>query len=155
MSDTPPPRSRRSWFLIASLCLNVILIAMLAIGLLRLLHPPGSPLGNRALIAAIPAEQPVLQKLADAHAPKLAALHHGLVQARRDAFTVLGATDYTPQKMADALAAVVAADNAYERESVSLMAQGLSALTPAERQALVKRLKNRSWLMHLLRAEPR
>ncbi|MEI9995337.1 MAG: periplasmic heavy metal sensor [Rhizomicrobium sp.] len=155
MSDTPAPR-RRNWLLIVSLCLNVALIAAVAIGVVRLRHPPG-PLVPHALIAAVPEERDNIQAIIDAHAARIALLRKASANARHAAFNVFVAPDYSPRKMSDALAAVVAADTALETESVAALGDSLSALTPAERQAFADRVRkrSRSWLFRMFRPRER
>jgi hypothetical protein len=55
--------------------------------------------------------------------------------------------------MAAAFKTVAAADAALEVESIGMMNDSLATLTPAERQALVDRVRkrNRSWFFHMMR----
>jgi hypothetical protein len=153
---SPPRRAR--WLLIASLCLNVILVVLIAAALLRIPGRPlpigsGGALAPRSIIAAVPGAAGPVGKVIDAHTPKIEALRAAAARARRDAFTELAAPDYTPQKLAAALEVVRVADSALEAESIAMMRDSLDTLSAADRQAMVERLKarNRSWWFHFLR----
>ena len=154
MDDTLPPPRRRSWPLILSVCLNVALVVFIAVAAGRIAHAvQGGPLGPRALMAEFPEAHDALQKVADAHAGKTRALREASRHARRDAFVLLTAPDYTPAKMSSAMAAVAAADAALETEIVASAADGLSALSPDQRRTLVDRIKRRHrfWLNRMMR----
>lgn len=145
----PPPRRRRNWLLIVSLCANVALIAFVAVALYRAGHmAPGGPLGPVALSEEFPQARPALQHVVDAHAAKIAVLRATALQARHDAFYTIAGPAYSPQKMRAALAAVAAADRAVEDDDIAAAGEALAALTPQERQMLVDRVKRRSrfWL---------
>ncbi|MEI9888728.1 MAG: periplasmic heavy metal sensor [Rhizomicrobium sp.] len=157
MSDTPPKR-RRSWLLIVSLCLNIALVPVIAAVVVRALHRDtqigsGGILAPRSVMAAIPSARGPIQKIVAAHSAKILKLREASAGARRQAFAALAAPDYTPAKLADALNAVTAADTALEAETVALMGESLSALNPAERAAMVEKVRkrNRSWLWRLFR----
>jgi len=162
-APTPPPapRPRRSWLLIVSLCLNIALVPVIAAVVVRAMHRDvqigsGGILAPRSLIAAFPNEAGRIQKVIDAHTPKNRELRRASVQARRDAWLLLGSPGYTADAMAKALEAVHAADTALEGESVSMMSDGLAVLTPGERAAVVEKIRrrNRSWLFRMFRPHP-
>jgi uncharacterized membrane protein len=164
MTDTPPPpapRPRRNWLLIVSLCLNIVLIPVIGAVVVRATHRDvqigsGGVLAPRSLIAAFPNEGSKIQKVIDAHTPKVRELRRAAVQARREAWRVLGAPDYTADKMAKALDGVHAADTALEGESLAMMNDSLAVLTPDERAAAVEKIRkrNRSWLFRMFRPRP-
>lgn len=156
------PRRRTSIALIVSLCLNVALLALIGAAVSRVMHRDteigaGGILAPRSVIAAVPQAQALIQKIIDAHAQKLRALRMESVRTRKDAFAVLAASDYTPAKFAGALGAVHAADSALEGESITMMAESLSALTPAQRLVVVDRVRRRtnSWFFRTFRPRPR
>src|SRR3569832_801836 len=161
MTDTPPPappRPRRSWLLIVSLCLNIALIPVIGAVVVRALHRDvqvgsGGILAPRSLISAFPSESGRIQKVIDAHTPKIKDLRHGSLQTRREAWEILGSPGYAPDKMSKALDAVHDADAALESESIAMMADSIAVLTPAERGALVEKIRkrNRSWLFRMFR----
>ncbi len=150
MDETP--RRRRSWLLIVSLCLNLVLVAAITTVAWRVAHRDtrvgaGGPVAPRSLMARYPDAAPALQAIVDSHTAKIETLRAASVETRRAALAVLSSPDATPEKLAAALNAVVRADAAWEAEAIVMTAQGLAALTPAERQALAERLKmrERSW----------
>ena len=59
--------------------------------------------------------------------------------------------------MSAALQAITAADTALETESVAMMGDSIARLTPAERQAIVERVRkrNNSWLFRMFRPRAR
>ena len=68
----PPPRPRRSWLLIVSLCLNIALVPVIAAVVVRAMHRDtaigsGGVLAPRSLMAALPAQSSAIQKVIDAH----------------------------------------------------------------------------------------
>jgi len=155
--DQPAPR-RRNILLILSLCLNVALLPVIAAIVIHALRHDGAIgsggiLAPRSVMAALPGEQAPIQKVIDAHTAKLRALRLESLRTRRQAFAVLAAPDYTPENFARALNRVRDADSALESESIAMMAQSLATLTPAERQAMVEKVRkrNRSWLFRLFR----
>jgi len=154
MDDTLPPPRRRSWLLIASLCVNLALIAFIAVALWRLAHIDRSvgagvsPLAPKHVIADFPGHAGAIDAVIEAHRAKIEALRAAAVSTRIASVKLLAAPDYTPQKMQAALAAVAKADAALEAEDVRMAADSLATLSPDERKTLVDRLKrrNRSWL---------
>lgn len=158
----PPPKRRRSWLLIVSLCLNIALVPVFAAVVIRALHRDtqigsGGVLAPRSVMAAIPDERAHIQKVIDAHSAKIRDLRQASQRARREAFAVLSSPDYTPAKLSAALGAIAAADAALETESVAMMGDSLATLTPAERQAMVDKVKkrNNSWLFRMFRPRAR
>ena len=159
MSDpaAAPPR-RRNWLLIVSLCLNVVLVALIVTAILRAPSRPaaigGGVLAPRSIMAALPDAAGPIQKVIDAHTAKLRELRLASVRARRDAFRVLASPDYTPDKLAAALEAVRAADTALEAESIAMMRDSLATLSPADRRKIVDRVRSRSWWFRRFRPRP-
>lgn len=154
----PPPRPRRSWLLIVSLCLNIALVPVIAAVVIRATHRDvqigsGGVLAPRTLMTAFPSDAGKIQKVIDAHTPRIRALRRGSIDARRDAFRMLDAPGYTPEKMAKALDAVHDADTALEGESIAMMNDSLATLSPEERGALAEKVRkrNRSWLFRMFR----
>ncbi len=120
MAGTKP---RRSWLLIVSLCLNVALVAAVAVVAWRVAHfdiwsMPAARSRRARSWPRFPDRRPAIQAIIDTHRGRIAALRRGTARARYDAFRVFGAPDYTPEKMATALDGVVAADGALERDVV-------------------------------------
>ena len=158
MTDTPPPRPRRSWLLIVSLCLNIALIPVIGAVVVRAMHRDvqigsGGILAPRSLMAAFPSEAGRIQKVIAARTAKIRELRHGSEQTRLAAWQLLDSPNYSPDRMARALEAVHAADTALEGESIAMMNDSLATLSPDERAALVEKIKrrNRFWLFRLFR----
>jgi uncharacterized membrane protein len=148
MNDTTVPRRRRSWLLIVSLCLNVALLALIAVTIWRVTHldtriGSGGLLAPRSILAAAPDAEPAIEAVIDAHTAKLKVLHAASAAARRDAFHLLTAPDYTPAKMAAALDAVARADAALEAENIAMEADSIAKLTPGERTRVADHVKRR------------
>ncbi|HTP76369.1 MAG TPA: periplasmic heavy metal sensor [Rhizomicrobium sp.] len=155
MSEAPAPR-RRSALLIISLCLNVVLVPLVAVIIYRAAYlvaeiGSGGVLAPRSVMAAVPAERERIQHVLDIYTPKIRDLRAAAVLARRNAFQVLGSSDYTAEKFARALDAVTAADAALERENIQMMSESLATLTPDERQKMTElaRARARSWFWRL------
>jgi Spy/CpxP family protein refolding chaperone len=107
-------------------------------------------------MSAFPSDAGRIQKVIDAHTPRIKELRRAAVQARRASFRLLSAPDYTPAKMAAVLDALHTADTALEAESLAMMNDSLTVLTPDERAVLVEKIKrrNRSWLFRMFRPRP-
>ncbi|MEI9988908.1 MAG: periplasmic heavy metal sensor [Rhizomicrobium sp.] len=154
MDETRP---RRKWLLIVSLCLNVALIAGIAVVAWRIAHfdiaaGGGGPMSPRAVMAEFPDREGAIQRIVAAHRARIADLRRAAAQARREVFGAFAAPDYTLRKMAASLDAMAAADAAVEREAVALAGESLATLSPAQRQAMADRLKARdhSWFFRML-----
>src|SRR5258708_35117639 len=155
---TPVPQRRRSVLLIVSLCLNIVLIPIIAAVVIRAAHRDGvvgagGVLAPRSVMAAVPGERDRIQAIIDRHAPRVISLRSVSAQARREAFMKLAAPDFTQAAFLKSLSTVQNADNALEHENIAMMAESLAVLTPVERQAMVTRTKarNRSWFWRMLR----
>ena len=162
MSEPNSASRRPSILLIVSLCLNIILIPVIAAVLVRAAHRDGGVVGAggvlapRSVMAAVPAERDRIQAIIDAHTAKITTLRKASAQARREAFMTLAEPDFSQASFAKSLTAVADADAALERENIAMMAQSLAVLTPQEREALVTRTKarNRSWFWRMFRPRP-
>jgi Spy/CpxP family protein refolding chaperone len=149
MSDPTPSAPRRpSVLLIVSLCLNLLLIPVIAVVIFRAAHHinqigAGGVLAPRTVMAETPAQSDRIAAIIAKHEPRIRALRAAAADARREAFRTLGAPDYTPDKFHKALAAVSDADSALERENIAMMAESLATLTPQERADLVTRARGR------------
>ena len=149
MSDlSPSARRRPSILLIVSLCLNLLLIPVVVVIIFRAAHHgnavgAGGVLAPLSVMAEAPAQKDRIASIVAKHEPKIRALRASAANARREAFHVLGATDYTPDKFHKALAAVADADSALEHENIAMMSESLGTLTPEERSSLVARARDR------------
>src|SRR5215472_17494219 len=99
-----PPR-RGNVLLIVSLCLNVALAAMIAVGVYsasqrnHLRGFAGGPLAPQALMAEVnnPQERAKIQAVIDRHAARMKELRIESVQARGAAFRIFAEPSFTPQ----------------------------------------------------------
>jgi uncharacterized membrane protein len=145
-----PPR-RRNILLIVSLCLNVALAAMIAIGVYnaaqrnRQRATPGGPLAPQALMAEVgPVERAKIQAVIDKHAARLKELRIESAQARGAAFRIFAEPSFTPQDFSAALERVRAADTAWQDEAARMTAESVAQLTPQERQAIAQKIRARA-----------
>lgn len=147
--DQPPRRG--NVLLIVSLCLNVALIAMIAIGILNavarnhLRAMPGGPLAPQALLSEVtPAERPKIQAVIDAHRARLQELRRESAQARVDAFRIFAEPSFSAQDFSRALDRVRVADMAVQDEAARQTADAVAQLAPAERQAIAQTIRERA-----------
>ena len=145
-----PPR-RRNILLIVSLCLNVALAAMIAIGITNAARRnhlrgfAGGPLAPQALMAEVdPSQRPKIQAVIDRHAARLKELRLESVQARGAAFRVFAEPSFTPQEFSQALERVRAADTAWQDEAAKMTAESVAKLTPQERQQIAQKIRERA-----------
>ncbi|HEY4275005.1 MAG TPA: periplasmic heavy metal sensor [Rhizomicrobium sp.] len=146
MADATPSRAR-TILLVLSLCLNVGLIALIAIGIGRsggrffagpgVMAPGqiarGLPQGQREKILDLVAEHGVAMR------DRRRASRH----ARSEALRVLEAPDYAAADFGRALDGVRAADAALEEEAISLQRDVIDTLTPAQRKDVAERIRAR------------
>jgi uncharacterized membrane protein len=151
IDTTAAPPRRRNVLLIVSLCLNVTLAAMIAIGITnamqrnRLHAFAGGPLSPQALMAEVdPAQRPKIQAVIDRHAARIKELRIESVQARGAAFRVFAEPSFTPQEFSLALERVRAADTAWQDETAKMTAESVAQLTPQERQAIAQKIRERA-----------
>jgi uncharacterized membrane protein len=145
--------------LIASLCFNVALVALIAIAMIRFgghhneLHSHRRELGPQAIARMVPAERDRIQPIIDAHRPRLRALRAAAMQAREHSLQLLGASDFNAAEFAKSLAAVEAADTAFQAEIVSATSESVAVLTKEERQTLAQNVRKpgRSLLKRMIR----
>ena len=162
MSDASPTTPRkRSTLLIVSLCLNVLLVPVIAVIIFHATHRSheigsGGVLAPHTVMRTIPSESDRIEAIVAAHTPKIRALRQAAAQARRAAFTALSAPDYSAEKFRASLDAVAAADSALEQENIAMMRESLATLSATERAAMVARTKSRiRWLSRWFSRPPR
>ncbi|HWA02247.1 MAG TPA: periplasmic heavy metal sensor [Rhizomicrobium sp.] len=160
MSESAAAPSRRPGvLLIASLCLNVALIGLVAIALLRIGEHPMEPRGHRrelgpqAVMRMVPAERDKIRPIVAAHRPRLRELRSAAMRAREESVRLLGADTFDAAAFAQSLAAVEGADAALQSEIVKVTAESVAVLTPKERQAVAEKMQNprRPWLKRFIR----
>jgi uncharacterized membrane protein len=151
MADATASRAR-TILLVLSLCLNVGLIALIAIGIGRsggrLLARPGV-MSPAQIARGLPPQQreKILDLMAE-HRDALRDRRRAARRARQDALRVLDAPDYSSADFGRALDDVRAADAALEEESVSLQHDVIDTLAPEQRKLIAERARARragSW----------
>jgi Spy/CpxP family protein refolding chaperone len=140
-----PPAKRSNVALIVSLCLNFILLGVIAMGAWRAhemmmmgppLPPGGTGMAPQMLMHLVPGEADKVRAVLEAHRDRLMALHRDAMEARRGARSVFLAPDFTRQSFAAALDRVHKADEALEVEHLKVMAETAATLTPEERKTV-------------------
>lgn len=146
MADATPSRAR-AILLVLSLCLNVGLIAMIAVGMERsggrLFAAPGVMAPAQIAREVSQAQREKIRDLVAEHRDALHDRRRAARDARREALRVLAAPNYSSADFGRALDDVRAADAALEEETVSLQHDVIDALTPAERKAVAERINAR------------
>jgi uncharacterized membrane protein len=145
MADATPSRAR-AVLLVLSLCLNVGLIAMIAVGMGRggrLFAAPGVMAPAQIARGLPQAQREKIRDLAAEHRDALRDRRRAARSARQEALRVLDAPNYSSADFGRALDDVRAADAALEEETVSLQHDMIDALSPAERRAVAERIKAR------------
>ena len=141
------PNAWRNVLLVLSLCLNVALLAIVAVGAARgitanrapFIGQPAGPLAPGQLLRSLsPARRQALQAVMRQHRPALAQLRQAARQARQDSFRVFAAPQFDSTAFNAALERVSAADGALEDEAVAQAKDLVAALTPQERQTVIE-----------------
>ncbi|HVV65044.1 MAG TPA: periplasmic heavy metal sensor [Rhizomicrobium sp.] len=153
------PARQPSVLLIVSICLNIALIALVAIAMTRVgarriePHERKGGLSAQAVMRAAPAEESKIKAIIEEHRPRLRRLRGEAMGARAESYRLLTAPDFNAQEYAKSLAAVQAADAALEKEVTEMAAQSVATLTPAERADFAKTVKrpDKKWLRRLMR----
>lgn len=144
MSGGPIMAPKRSNVaLIVSLCLNLILIGVIAMGLWRIgmrPPPPGGPgmLSPQLLMRLAPNEADKIGAVLEAHRDRLVGLHHDAVEARRQARRIFLAPDFSQQAFVASLDRVNQADSALEAERLKVVSESIATLTPEERRTIAQ-----------------
>ncbi|HEY0283406.1 MAG TPA: periplasmic heavy metal sensor [Rhizomicrobium sp.] len=161
------PQGKSNVALIISLCINLVLAGVIAMGGYRAFHhgpmfgnTPGfekgyggghgqRPMGSRALMHLLPAETGKVKAVADAHRDRVFQLRSEARQARRDVLRTFASPDFSQQAFDRALERVRNADAALEAEELKVVSESVAALTPDERRAAVERAReHRGFGMH-------
>lgn len=145
-------RRAGSFLLVASLCLNVALAAMLIAVFVNFLpgghRPPGLLTPQALMLEAAPAERARIQSIIGAHAGKLERLRRDDFLARQEAFGVFSSADFTPALFSKALSDAREADDALRTEQAEVLAESAAQLSPAERQAEASSVRGRMQWWH-------
>jgi len=141
------PNSWRNVLLVLSLCFNVALVAILAVGAVRMVtaarapfiaQPAGSLAPGQVLRSLSPERRQALQALMRQHRPALVQLRQAARQARQESFRIFSAPQFDSAAFNAALERVSAADGALEDEAVAQAKDLVAALTPQERQKVIE-----------------
>ena len=158
-SGTTRAAPKRSILLIVSLCLNVALIAMVAVGIANaILHGPsrGGAFAPEVLKEnATPAERTKIDAIIAVHAGKVRELRQAAVAAHRAAFKTFADADFSPAAFESAVDKAQDADDALRREYATVIAQSAAQLSPAERQAVAEKARRRFMWWRFFRGKHR
>lgn len=140
------PNPWRNVLLVVSLCLNVALIAVLAVGVVRMaaanrvpfIGQPAGPLAPGQVMRSLtPERRQALRAVMLQHRDALERLRLAARQARQETFRVFSAPQFDSAAFAAALDRVDAADSALEDEAIAQAKDMVAALTPQERQKII------------------
>ena len=117
------------------------------------MNRPSCTAGFGSLMRMVPSADGKIRNILDAHHRQLRELRRAAMQARVDSFRILQSKDFKADDLAKSLAAVQTADAALEAETMKITAESLAALTPDEREAIARQLKepDRAELRRLFR----
>jgi len=146
MSDSAVPRSRNIWLAI-SLCLNVVLIAMIVVGVWRASQREheqsiGHAFSPKSILLHLPPDRAAeIQRVIDAHAERLGNLADDTERAKLNARRYFTAEKFDPAAYAKAQDGMLAADSAFEAERHAQMQEIARLLTPKERREIADRAR--------------
>lgn len=144
--NTERPNPWRNVLLVLSLCFNVALIAILAVGVVRLatgnrapfIAQSAGPLAPGQVLRSLsPERRQALQAVISQHRSALTELRQSARQARQETLRVFSAPQFDNTAFNAALERVSAADGALEDEAVAQVKDLVAALTPEERQKVI------------------
>ncbi|MDE2630706.1 MAG: periplasmic heavy metal sensor [Alphaproteobacteria bacterium] len=142
-NDTGSPRRKSNVALIVSLCINLILMGVIAVGLLRAFGPMFAngqrPLVPFGIMRLVPADGDKIKTIIAAHQDRILELRRGAMAARRDMWHAFAAPDFSQPAFDRALQRVRDADAAMEAEELKVVSESVAALTPDDRRNAVER----------------
>lgn len=153
MSEGGTTRRRNIW-LILSLCLNVLLIATIAMGIARAWHRHkefvmGPPFSAESIVSHLPPDRAAkVQAIIDAHAAAMKRLRDDATNARLKARPIFTAPRFDAAAYARAQRALRAADNALQVERLKQLADVAAILSAQERAEIVARAREHEKLAH-------
>jgi uncharacterized membrane protein len=148
MSNGSPQRSSNV-ALIVSLCINLILVGLIAMGAFRVFHH-GPMFGGghgrggsapHALMHLVPAETDKIKNVIAAHRDRIQQLRNEAMAARQDVRGVFAAPDFNQKAFDQSLERMRGADAALEAEEMKVVSEGVATLTPDERRAAAEWVK--------------
>lgn len=155
-TDTASPRKSSNVGLIVSLCINLILVGVIAMGFFRAFHPGlmfggqgfGRGMGQGqgalapyALMRLVPAESDKIQSIVAAHRDRILQFRSEAMAARQETRRAFADANFSRQAFDRSLERVRNADMALEEEEMKVMSESVAALTPDERRAVVDRVR--------------
>ena len=156
MSNGSPQRGSNV-ALIVSLCINLILVGLIAMGAFRVFHHGllfGGGHGRdgsvpHALAHLIPAETDKIKNVVAAHQDRIILLRGEAKAARQEVRDVFAAPDFNRKAFDQALERMRNADAALETEEMKVVSESVATLTPDERRAAAEWSKaHRGFGMH-------
>ena len=148
MADPMPSRGR-TIALVVSLCLNLALIALIAVMLSRAVGvalavaQPGGQLAPAMIARGLsPEGQDKIRGIMDEHADAMLEAQQRARRARMAVFRSFAAADYSPNAFANSLEQVRAADGIFEEEAILRLKDIINSLTPDERKTIVARVRS-------------
>jgi len=156
-----PPERKSNVALIVSLCLNLLLIGVIAMGTFRMFHPDmmfgmergfghgHGPHAPYALMHLVPAESDKIKGIVTAHGDRMTTLGHDAMDARHQVMRAFVDPAFSQPAFDQALDRMRAADAALEAEQLKIVSQSVAALTQDERRAAADKIKSHmSFGMH-------
>lgn len=150
MSNGSPQRNS-NLALIVSLCINLILVGLIAMGGFRAFHHGwmfggGHGFGrggsaSHALMHLVPAETDKIKNVIAAHNDRVLQLRSKAMEARRATLGVFAAPDFNRQAFDRSLERVRSADAALEAEELKVVSESVATLTPDERRDAAERAR--------------
>ncbi|HEX2593114.1 MAG TPA: periplasmic heavy metal sensor [Rhizomicrobium sp.] len=148
-------RPRRAIWLILSVCLNVVLIGMLVVGMMRAWHHKQEATGAFSTLSIIghlpPDRAAAVQKIIDAHTPRMNQLKNEALQSRLAARKIFASPTIDQEAYRKAQEGMRAADDAIEVEKLSQMHDISTVLTAEERKAIVDRANHQGRIVPVSR----
>ena len=147
MAGATPSRGR-AIALVVSLCLNVLLAALILGVLSRavgggFIGQPGGQLAPGIIARGLsPESQDKIRGIQAEHRDAMQEARKGARQARLAAFRSFAAQDYSPNAFANSLEQVRAADGRLEEEAILMLRDTIGSLTPEERKAVIARTRS-------------
>lgn len=145
MSEAGTPR--RSIGLILSICLNVVLIAMIVVGIARAWQREretmlGHAFSAYSIVAHLPPDRAAaVQKVIDAHAHELGILADDAERSRLEARPIFTAAKFDAAAYAKAQKRMLEADRAFQAARMKQIAEIAALLTVEEREAIADRAR--------------
>jgi len=155
------PERKSNVALIVSLCLNLLLIGVIAMGIFRVFHPGmmfgmghgfGRGQGMHAplvLMHLVPAESDKIKGILASHRDRMTFLGRDAMDARHQVMHTFVDPAFSKQAFDQALDRMRTADAAFEAEQTKIVSESVATLTPEERRAAADKIgSHRLFGMH-------